>query len=396
MILTAKPSSRGARAAFWAVVGMGALLLPLAPGLARTEAPKEPQREEAKEQVPDSGHEMLALSNPHRKLHRLTLDMQKCTSCHQAATVHSRDLQRKPQSWREAHDEIVRLMDEMRRLQSGFREAADRLPAAAESNRDEEIEKLKDEMELLKLQVRVKETRLRSAKMHLAETRRRKDSMLRQNERVPGSIARDELMTATDKLDSLTAEVDIKEVELQETQVRLKQAERRLARLQRTAEQSSQPPPQPVVHDLGTFKHGTITEMRIPISTSRGKKPLRIVSVRSSSGALSARAEKKEIEPGEKGSIIIRLDTGRFVGVKIFTVYIQFEDTALETRMQFRAESVTDTSPPSGTPKQDKQAQLKELERKLQDLLKEVRDLQHEKRPDQPRDPNQAPDSPPR
>jgi beta-lactamase regulating signal transducer with metallopeptidase domain len=395
MILTAKPSSRSARAAFWAVLGLGVLFLPLAPGLARPEAPDEPQREEAKDRAADKKPETTPSIQNLGHFHLLGNEMQKCTACHQPAAVHSRDLQRKPQSWREAHDEIVRLMDEMRRLQSGFREAADRLPTAAESNRDEQIEKLRDELELLKLQVQLKEGHLRSAKVLLTQARRYRDSMQEQNKRVPGSVSSDEVVTAANKVDSLTAEVEIKGVELQEAQVRLNQAQRRLGRLQQSAGPSPQQLSQAFSHDFGTVKHGSIVHFRYALSNGRGK-PLRIASVRSSSAALSAKADKREIEPGRKGTITVSLDTGRFIGSKTFTVFVQFEEGQPEMRLEFHAISQASSSPSGGAPAQDKQAQLKEVERKLQDLLKEVRDLQHEKRPVPPRDPNRTPDSLPR
>lgn len=391
MILTAKPSSRGSRAAFWVVLGMGLLLLPLAPGLARVEALGEAEDSEAKSPA-GTERERTASESPHQKIHQMQLDMQKCASCHDSGTHQLGDWLRKPQAWREAHDEAVRLMGEMKRLQSQFRDTAQRLPAPAASNRDEQIEKLQDEIELLKLQVRLKETRLRSTKGALDQARQLRDSALKQNTQVPGSASREEIIKAASGVDSLIADLEIKAIELEETKLRLKQAERHLARLQRPAEQSSPQPPQSLSLDLGSHRHGTIIERSFPLRNGHGS-PLRIASIRSSSGALSVRTFQKEIASGEKGNIVLRLDTGRFVGSKTFTLFIQFEGGQSEIRVQIQAESVPPPPPRTATVKPDKEAQLKELERKLEILLKEVRDLQRDKRPDAPSDPNATPKS---
>src|SRR5579884_1706432 len=168
MILTESSSRKPSRIGFWIVLGMGALLLPLAPQAARTEALEEPQGEQTKNEPfsLDFGFPLARLADsPHKN------QVENCTSCH-AVSMPKSDFHGKPQSWREAHDEIVRLMDELRRRQDAFNKATNRLPAAAEPDHSKEIEKLQDEIELLKVQVQIKQAHIAVAKTTLEEYRK--------------------------------------------------------------------------------------------------------------------------------------------------------------------------------------------------------------------------------
>jgi beta-lactamase regulating signal transducer with metallopeptidase domain len=397
MILSETPSRRPTRAGFWIVLGMGALLLPLAPGAAKPDASEPESPQETKRQAADTGRDLMNDPgvDPHLKLHVLAAGMQNCLACHAAQTVHERDLQRKPQSWQEAHDEIIRLMDEVRSRQAQLREAANRLPAIAPPDRAEEIEKLKDEIELLKLQVRLKQAHLRSTNTQQAEAGRRYEGLLQTNRKAPGSIPIDDVMAAETKYKTLEAEIEVKEVELQEALVRLKQAERRLARLQPKAERPTQPTPQkaasgdsvtapekPYFHNFGTVKQGTILKHRFPVKNANDY-PIRINRVRTSAGCLMARAEKEKIPPGEEAMIDIELDTGRFQNTKAFTVWVDLQEGRWVMPAIFRV--VSEPQPPAtaaGTSNQDKQAQLRELESKVEKLMKEIHDLRREMQPE--------------
>lgn len=160
MILTETSARKPSRLAFWIVLGLGALLLPLAPRAVRTEAPKEHAQKEP----------------PRRE-------------------------NVKPQ------------------------------PAVAERDRSEEIEKLQDEIELLKVKVRLKETQLRTRKEISAEFRRRYEVQKETNRITPGAIGKDAMMETYIQMKTHELEGAEKEVELQESVVLLKQAERRLTRL---------------------------------------------------------------------------------------------------------------------------------------------------------------------
>lgn len=180
ILMTASPR-RPSRLAFWMVLGLGALLLPLAPRAARTEAPEKAQGVEEKSQ-PESSGLRLPLANSQTK--PLALDF-------------------------------------------GF-------PVAA-PDRSEEIENLKDEIELLKLKVQLKEARRAGTQTRLKEVLRRYTVMQETNRRTPGSIPRDTLMEVWMTKISLDADAAVQEIEWKEAMVLLKQAERRLARLQRPA-----------------------------------------------------------------------------------------------------------------------------------------------------------------
>jgi hypothetical protein len=241
MILTADPARKPSRTAFWAVVGLGALLLPLAPGAAQTERPVN----DSEAPPPPAGREPNSPAQPGRAEEVSGFKPQSdgrlrariindhvaatCASCHDLKAVHPDDLQRKPQTWREAHDDAIRLWDEVRRLQAQLRETQTPLPAATEHNRAEQIEKLQDEIELLKVQVRLREAHLDAAKADLVAA---EHSVQRMRGAASGAVPLSEMSKAESAMIAQKAQVRIREAELQEPLVRLKQAERRLARLQ--------------------------------------------------------------------------------------------------------------------------------------------------------------------
>jgi beta-lactamase regulating signal transducer with metallopeptidase domain len=241
MILTATPPGRPSRASFWAVLGLGALLLPMTPGAAQTDPPKRdadpaPQRPADDMQSPESRRVLSTLLgmrlddpsilDPHRHI------LHACTECHDNPHRHVKDFLRQPELWRNKHDEAARLLGELRQQRTT-------LPAAEPVDlerlaREEkaEIEKLQDEIELLKVQVRLKEAHLRVARRQYEAAGRRHALMLEQNKRVPVSVTRDEMREAQLVAENAGDQVQIREAELQEPLVRLKQAERRLAKLQ--------------------------------------------------------------------------------------------------------------------------------------------------------------------
>jgi cytochrome c553 len=227
MILTETSSRKSSRIGFWIVLGLGALLLPLAPGAAKPEA-SEPQSppQPARRKV-DSEREIL-------QAHAV----QSCVVCHEAQPMHAHELLRKPQSWKEAHEEIIRLMDEVRRRQAQLSESPNRLLAAAERNRGEEIEKLQDEIELLKLKVQLKDARRTGTQARLGEVQRRLHNMLAMDKRNPNTIPLDTIQDIRTTETGLKADAVVQEIELKEAELLLQQAERRLGRLQRPAEKT--------------------------------------------------------------------------------------------------------------------------------------------------------------
>ncbi|HEY7330109.1 MAG TPA: M56 family metallopeptidase [Gemmataceae bacterium] len=228
MILTEPSSRKPSRIGFWIVLGLGALLLPLAPRAAWTEAPEEPQGEKPAS-LPSSLDFGFPIADRVAKPVIVADEMRSCLACHDAA-VHGRDFQGKPQSWQHAHDEIIRLMDELHRRQAEFRDFVDPKPAAAAPDRTEEIEKLQDEIELLKVQVQLKEAQVEATRTTLEEHRRRWKG--REAGYQKGAVPEAVVQEARLNVIVQEGQLRVNKAELQESQIRLKQAERRLARLQ--------------------------------------------------------------------------------------------------------------------------------------------------------------------
>ncbi len=226
MILTENRPHGPSRAAFWLVLGAGALLLPWSPA-ARTETPNEGERAKAPEQTKSEEGKNRAVGAGIRGLS----DKQSCVACHTAQTVNPHDMHDKPATWQEAHREAMRLMDQYTLLLR----KTDLRPPVPDGNRGDEIDKLQDEIELLRLQVRRKESRLRSAKALASLARKRLDQMKKLSSLQRGSIPTEAIDRLVAEAETAATDADVSEVELQEALLRLKQAERRLERLKRPA-----------------------------------------------------------------------------------------------------------------------------------------------------------------
>jgi beta-lactamase regulating signal transducer with metallopeptidase domain/biopolymer transport protein ExbD len=392
MILTESSFRKPSRIGFWIVIGMGALLLPLAPEAARTEALEEPQEEKTKNELLslDFGFPLARLADsPHKN------QVENCTACH-TVPLPKFDFHGKPQSWREAHDEIVRLMDELRRRQAEFHRATNQPAAAAEPDRSKEIEKLQDEIELLKVQVRLKEAHVAAEKKVLKEHQKRLALYEDANRRHPGAITTDSIQVVQIAVITHESKLQVHEAELQEALVRLKQAERRLARLQPSA-------PLPVLagktswninwaealfshrtHDMGLVPHGTIVERRF-VMTNHGQRAVHIANVRTSDSSLKATTSGPELAPGASAAIQAKLDTSRFVGDKNLKIHVQFDKPERqEVVLEIHANSQA-----AAPAKPQRPERLQELEKKLDELRKEIENLRREMRPDKQRESGQ-------
>ncbi|HEY7157556.1 MAG TPA: M56 family metallopeptidase [Gemmataceae bacterium] len=231
MILTATPSGRPSRAGFWAVLGLGALLLPLAPGAAQTERPDRPvpaPDENSRERISPIHLEGklrlddLVLLKPELQGHIA----KSCMSCHESVHTWKHGPARdKSEAWRGLHDEMVRYWEQLTELK---RRSGERGRGDDERERAEQIEKLQDEIELLKVEARLKEIHLQAAKSALAAAKRHLERIRPAGASVPQS----EVLTAQSAVEKEEFDVRIKEAELQKSLVHLKQAERRLTRLQ--------------------------------------------------------------------------------------------------------------------------------------------------------------------
>jgi beta-lactamase regulating signal transducer with metallopeptidase domain len=263
MILTETSSRKPSRIGFWIVLGLGALLLPLAPQMAQTQVPEEPEGVEVTEQVADPVDAGLRwLANPHVAK---ALQMANCAACHESP-VSPHELQH---PWKEIHEELLRVMEEYTRE---LRKSDHRSPPVDHRSRADEIEKLQDEIELLKVQVKLKEARVAGTRATLDEYRRR----LRNYEAITrgqkGAIPTDTIQETRLALIKHEAELHVNEAELQESLVRLKQAERRLARLQRPAEKpdgGDRAPQEKRLHEL----EKKLDELRKEIDKLRREMP---------------------------------------------------------------------------------------------------------------------------
>jgi beta-lactamase regulating signal transducer with metallopeptidase domain len=391
MILTESSFRKPSRIGFWIVLGMGVLLLPLAPQAARTEALEEPQGEQTKNEPfsLDFGFPLARLADsPHKN------QVENCTACH-AVSMPKSGFHGKPQSWRETHDEIVRLMDELRRRQAEFNKAVNPLPAAAQHERSKEIEKLQDEIELQKAQVRLKEAHVAAEKKVLKEHQKRLASYEAVNKRQPGAIQMDSIQEVQIAVITHESKLQVHEAELQEALVRLKQAERRLARLQPSA-------PLPVLdgktswninwaealfdhrtHDVGSVPHGTIVQVRFAM-TNQGQRPVHITRIRTSDACLTTTASEHELAHGGSAVLDARMDTSRFVGDKDFKIRVQFDKPERqEVVLEIHANSQAAAPAKPQSPER-----LQELEKKLDELRKEMDKLRREIPSKESRDPD--------
>ncbi len=128
-------------------------------------------------------------------------------------------------------------------------------------------------------------------------------------------------------------------------------------------------------------------------------QPVHVASVRTSAsfvkafpmvtlaqmGGAQSRQTQAWIGPYQSVAIEVEMDTRRFTGDKIATVYVQFDQPALaEVRLQVHARSL---EPPAGiNDKAEPKARILELEVKVDQLLKEIGALRDElkQRPGKP------------
>src|SRR5262249_46525469 len=81
--------------------------------------------------------------------------------------------------------------------------------------------------------------------------------------------------------------------------------------------------------DFGSVPRGpTLSHPFRVVNKTRG--PVNIASVRVSCGCVSAAAVKTYLQPGESTHILARMDTTRFTGLKSVTIYVQFNQPAVE------------------------------------------------------------------
>jgi beta-lactamase regulating signal transducer with metallopeptidase domain len=124
MILRGPGPRSLSRPGTWALLGLGALLLPLAPTGARP-APPEPDAKQAP-RVAEWWH-----GDPHPGIKAaVTVDSKQCAVCHGLPEKELQRLRAQPDGWTKAHAEVIRLMQEVQTSRANLQQAEARLKAA--------------------------------------------------------------------------------------------------------------------------------------------------------------------------------------------------------------------------------------------------------------------------
>jgi beta-lactamase regulating signal transducer with metallopeptidase domain len=249
----------------------------------------------------------------------------------------------------------------------------------------EQIDRARDEVELLEAQLQVKEAQLQAAQDAIRRARQHLE--LIQKARAQGAIPETELLKATDAVASAETDALLKKAELKEPQVRLNQARRRLEALLRQAPSSdSERKPswadaafQEIYKDFGPVRNDHPLTHRFRL-TNRNAPDLHIAGIRSSCACLTAKAVAPEAGPGKDGFIEVTLDPSKFSGPKVVRVYVQFDKPAAEEAILLvRADSRSELPPESKPdPKAEEKHRLEELDKKIDTLLKELERLRRD------------------
>jgi len=94
--------------------------------------------------------------------------------------------------------------------------------------------------------------------------------------------------------------------------------------------------------DFGSVPHGSLQTHNFHI-VNNTKQPVNISNVHVSCGCTSASALKTYLNPGEETTVVARMDTSRFFGVRSVTIFVDFDRPAFEeTRLWVQANSRTD------------------------------------------------------
>jgi beta-lactamase regulating signal transducer with metallopeptidase domain len=248
----------------------------------------------------------------------------------------------------------------------------------------------REELELLQVQLEGKRAELQEAKARLAQGKIEVDRLQRLQPK--GLTSETELARARSELDVLTARLVGKEVQVREAEIRLRYAQGRLA---------SPPAPRPSVHgasligesikDFGEVSGGAALTQRF-ILTNPTDTPVHIDHVRTSHACVLAYPDRQVVAPGNSTQIVARMDTSRFSGPKTVSIYVVLdppERRSIELKLRATSRPAPATTDRPGPQVPDQSAptggnhRLLELEKKLDDLRKEIESLRRDLRPPQ-------------
>jgi beta-lactamase regulating signal transducer with metallopeptidase domain len=249
----------------------------------------------------------------------------------------------------------------------------------------EQIDRARDEVELLEAQLQVKQIQVKAAQETVNRARQHLEQVRRV--RAQGSVPETEIIKAADAVAAAETDALLKEAELKEPQVRLNQAKRRLEALLRQAPSTDSERKaswadavfQEIYKDFGTVRNDRPLTHRFRL-VNRSGADLHIAAVRSSCACLTAKAQAAEVGPGKDSFIEVTLDPSRFNGPKVVRVIVQLDKpVAEEAILLVRADSRTDLPPEDkSNPKEDEKHRLEELDKKIDALLKELERLRRD------------------
>jgi beta-lactamase regulating signal transducer with metallopeptidase domain len=225
---------------------------------------------------------------------------------------------------------------------------------APDGGRAELIAEARDRVELAVAEVTVKRAELMAAKVILDSAQNhlaRFEALRNQN-----TVALSEVEQARSAAVSAQANVLVKEAELQQSEVRLRMARRRLEALEGAPRGAPPGGRGAKVSDLfedrthtAILPTGSLAKGRV-VLTNTTDRTVRVGTVRSSGGFLSATARPESAAPGETIDVELTIDGRRFVGMKEGVVSVVFAEPAgKETRIHVRT-APADAGTPGGGP----------------------------------------------
>jgi len=139
--------------------------------------------------------------------------------------------------------------------------------------------------------------------------------------------------------------------------------------------------------DFGSVRRGERARHEFRL-TNTLDQPIHISAVRVSAAFLSAGARDVWIKPNDSVTIPVEMDTRRFTGDKMATVYVQFDQPVpAEVRLQVQAQS-PDPGAATSIPAESRESKAKiiDLEQKVDQLMRQIDALHHElkQRPEKP------------
>jgi beta-lactamase regulating signal transducer with metallopeptidase domain len=227
MILDGKAAKPLARGAVVVLLVFGAGFLALAPGGAETPPPVAV--ESSDRAVParqtSEGHPGRFDRELEDKIRSL---MAERDNAHNEAVDAEREANERLDADNKTH--LRARATQLRYLETVKNQQIDQLKAA--TARTQQAEAVREEIERLEVQVRIKEARLAAATVELEPRRNRIKVAEQSRKRVPGSVSQDDFDQLQHELRTCEAEIRIRRAELSEPQVLLQQARRRLAALE--------------------------------------------------------------------------------------------------------------------------------------------------------------------